>query len=758
MPEGIRRHVRALARNLQLATIDAHIERLQAEAGQPTLFYYDTDVVLPMVMGFELLTSARDKNAELVRALLACFLLGPMHMLRPHAFELRNRLTTAKNAAGNLGPLKQRAHQHLVARGLDPAMEALREIVTGPPIEGGLTKAERFIREFRAHSSATFIAIEQISGHWTQRLKRHYGKTLHLDQLGPEMQDLVNDHGDAMRRIFLLLDKHRPDHKRENLQDAAALAILSQKVQDWTPNRAVPVVRFYSESPALWRTWQNEPELRALLTYPVDVGADGLGKPERSTDSVFRDASYFLTRARFQLAPGQHHERLANVESLLQDIEATERVEPDDFQQAIERIRWEGKSIGEIIQEFEDFSLMRGIWRSPPTGFAESLDEWTDVFAFAKGRETGEALDQKIHFIWDDLEGRLTQIVRWNDDRANLLRAARDVRRTILGTIEDPMRDLGLVRWGYDLNNAEKQVVRSVVDNIKQCTDAGLDFECAELANRMEAARGTVRDCLVVTAVLWVMRMWTEIDRLVDECASTTGTPVPASLRLIQAAARIRSVQLNPEEKEVLIERVWSLRDTIPAPQRGGYHLGLGYVLYHAWKQELRGAWIFDRSVHEMPPYARVWATKCFEAGQAAVSLLAGADELAWAYAVNHCGYVGLMTGGEPDKTQLYLLELSELQGRPAIWNARFDDTLGTAYLLRAETALRAIHQIPPPQQRATFDQLLDELRNAERFFRQAREREFGDIDVEYHLNRTAVARDKVVRLRGQLPDAAMST
>jgi len=752
--DGIRGRVREFARNLRLATHDARVERRQADAGQPMLFYYDTDVVLPMIMAFELSATFRNEGAELVRSLLACSMLGQMYMLRPHALELRNRLHTAPDASSSLGPVKLRAQDHL--RGLESKMEELRAIVTGPAMEDGLTKPERFIRLFRAHSSTMFVAIEQLSGHWTQRLKRYYGKSLRLDHLGPEMQDLLQDGGRVVQRVFVLLNKHRPDYRRENLQDAAALAILSQMVAGWRRDRSGPVVRFYSESRALWKTWREEPGLRALLSYPDeldrgDAAGDGSGRNE-----VFRDTAYFLARAVFsELAPGHPRESLDELERLVCDVEATERMGSVELQRAIQQIGWKGKSVGDIIQEFEDLSLMRAIWgRRIPEEFAKSLDEWTDVFAFAMGRETGEALFQKISVIWDDLEGRLTHIVRWTADRANLVRAALEIRKRIRRVIEDPMRDLGLVRWGYDLHNDEKQAVINLVDNLMQSDEEGLDLQCAELANRMEAARSDVRECLVITAVLWVMRLWSDIDRLVEDCARTA-SPVPASLRLIQAAARIRSARLDRHAKQALIDRLSELSDSVPSAQRGGYFLGLGYVLYHAWNLELRGARVFDVDLAAMPEQARAWAARCFEVGEDAVRLLRDADELAWAYAVNHCAYVGMMTGVEPDRTHRYVLELSRLHGRPAIWNARFDDTLGTDFVLRAEAELRSIDAVPAAARRAALDKIRHHIEQAERYLRQAREREFGDIDVDDHIQRAAVASDQLARRWKQLAEPA---
>jgi hypothetical protein len=748
--EGIRGRVREFARNLRLATFDARVERRQAAAGQPALFYYDTDVVLRIIMGFELAGSYASPAADLVRSLLACFMLGPMHMLRPHALELRNHLGNTTARSPNLA-FKSRAQDHL--RGHESKLKALRQIVAGPEKQDGLTKAERFIRLFRAHSSASFVAIEQISGHWTQRLKRHYGKSLRLDHLGPEMQELLRSRAGVVQRIFALLEKHRPDHGRENLQDAAALAILSQMVKDRQRDGAGPVVRFYSESPALWNTWRAEPELRALLSYPAAADADASDAAPGGL-AVFRDTAYFLARARFRelaLGSSSEPEPLDKLERLLREVEATDRMDPDEFGRVIRQIRWEGKPIGEIIQEFEDFSLMRAIWRRIPPELADSLDEWTDVYAYAMDFETGEALVQKISVIRDDLEGRLSHIVRWTGDRTNLMRAALDLHKRIPRTVEDPMRDLGLVRWGYDLRDDEKQSVIQVVDNLMQSAEAALDLQSADLANRMEAARSDVRECLVITAVLWVMRLWPEIDRLVDDCARAGA--VPASLRLIQAAARIRSARLDQDAKQALIDRLTELGDGVPPAQRGGYFLGLGYVLYQAWKQELRGAWVFEVDAAAMPARVRAWAARCFEVGDQAAQLLRDADDLAWAYAVNHCAYVGLTTGVEPDRTQRYLLELSELNGRPAIWNARFDDTLGTDFLLRAEAGLRQLDGAAVGARRAAVQKIRYQLDKAGDFLDQARGRQFGDIDVDYHLRRVEVASDQLARREQQLAE-----
>lgn len=752
LPDDIRERVREFARNLRLATRDARVEREQAGAGQPTVFYYDTDVVLRMIMGIELSSSVADERTELVRSLLACSMLGDIHMLRPHALELRNHLHQA-GPSPSLEPLKQRAQHHLRARGVIDEMEALRAIVTGPEKEDGLTKAERFIRLFRAHSSATFVAIEQISGHWTQRLKRHYGSTLRFDRLGPEMHDLLDTDGELVQKIFLLLSKHRPDSRRVNLQDAAALAILGQMVRSWQQGNA-PIVRFYSESPALWVAWRAEPELRALLSYPTELaGGDG-AKAGAGANAVFRDASYFLARARFrELAPHQISAPLDKLERLLTEVDATEPMGHDEFQNAIEHIMLEGKALKDIIQEFEDLSLMRGIWRRIPPAFERSIEQWTDVFAFAAGRETGEALVQKISDIRGDLEVKLTHILRWNADRANLLRGMRDLRgKKITASMADPMRDLGLVRWGFDLDDAEKQAVIDIVEHVRQCDEDEIELECARLANRMAAARNGARECMVMSAVLWVMRLWKELDHLIEDCARAPNAVVPVGLRLIQAAARIRVERLDSRMTEELIARVSVLRSSVSPAQVGGYLLGLGYVLYHAWKQQRRGAKLFGVGPDEVPAHARAWAARCFEVGEEAAQRLRDADDLSWAYAVNHCSYVGLMTGIAPERTRSYLFELDEMQGRPAIWNARFDDTLGVDYLLRAEAALPALAETPAPAQRAALEEIVSDLLRARGYFLQASQRDFGDIDVDSHLNRANAALKQAKRALDELP------
>src|ERR1700689_356928 len=73
-----------------------HDKEIEATTGRPIRFYYDADVVLRIINGFQQfkrdLRPNRDPRNVMVRSLLACGLSGPLHVLRPHLLEIHDDL------------------------------------------------------------------------------------------------------------------------------------------------------------------------------------------------------------------------------------------------------------------------------------------------------------------------------------------------------------------------------------------------------------------------------------------------------------------------------------------------------------------------------------------------------------------------------------------------------------------------------------------------------------------------------------------
>ena len=111
---------------------------------------------------------------------------------------------------------------------------------------------------------------------------------------------------------------------------------------------------------------------------------------------------------------------------------------------------------------------------------------------------------------------------------------------------------------------------------------------------------------------------------------------------------------------------------------------------------------------------------------------------------MNHCAYVGIVTGVKPKLTEEYFEELLRLQSFPALWNSRFEDTLGVYYLLKAERMWDAAS----PEERPRLN-LSSLLVTARVHLERASERDPGDIDLQEHRTRLERLENNYVSARG---------
>jgi hypothetical protein len=290
------------------------------------------------------------------------------------------------------------------------------------------------------------------------------------------------------------------------------------------------------------------------------------------------------------------------------------------------------------------------------------------------------------------------------------------------------MRDLGLVRWGYDLSEQERAELVALVGPLIQEGEDDISVQAGELATRIQQARHDTVECGVACAALWALGRFNDIVNLMDECTQGGEREPPPSLIVISAAAAMKSGKLSEPNRRELVNRVWSLKLKLPEEERKGVLLGVGYVLYHAWKQEMLGASVRHLTKENLPEEVKLWARQSFEAGEEAFYLLP-TGSLTWAFAINHCAYVGMVTGVEAEKSKEFRDELIKLQGFP-VWNNRFDDTLGVYYLLEAE-------RLAANSERKRYLSDLEYLvGRADEYFERAKENDFGDIDIKEHVSR----------------------
>jgi hypothetical protein len=427
---------------------------------------------------------------------------------------------------------------------------------------------------------------------------------------------------------------------------------------------------------------------------------------------------------------------------------------PDEnIEKSLSSIMLNGKTLLDLIESFEKLSIMEPLWvrRRMPEILRdyESLARWIEVFKFAQENRTEAILHEQVRDIRNKLESQVSKIRTWTHDYRVILRAGRSKAERFANKIEDPMRDLGLVRWDYDLSEEEKNEVVETLENLTSGDESDLNDTAPLVATKMEIARVDTKACQIMCAVLWALNRFREIVSLVDECRANSLQRFPATLTIIQGAAQMKMGGIPSRmDRRLVVERSLKLMGDMPKTKKKGILLGVGYILYHAWKQEMVGKSVRERQLMNQPQEVREWADKSFEVGEEAYQSFEQ-NTLPWAYAVNHCAYVGIVTGVKPQKTVEYLQILFRLKGYSAIWSPRFDDTIGCYYLVRAENAWGTSNEID----KRKLD-LKEDLDNARRYLEEAAKNDPGDIDIDEHLGRLDVISNEYFSQKNRAKDS----
>ena len=736
---------------LSLAIYD---RELQAR-GENITYYYDTDVIFPLIMGFEAdtLNFSKERDQLLVRSLLSCGYLGEFCMLRPHALELTEMLRRQQWSTEGYSKavLQQKIREFLNKKGIWKIMSKLKAIAEGEKdfeFVKDETRIQDFINKLRDNAGETFAYIEMVNGTWRQRLKRYYDcSLLNLDKLGPDIYDLLGTYKEEVREINRILLLKRKSRTKNVFQDALGLTILYKEINNKDKGETDHIVRFYTETLPIIEDLEENKELQNLLSYQKPFYND-LETPH-GAEFIFRDAGYFVIRAWFSdLSPDNQiidDETINNLKQLSSRLRKVLTLDEERLEEAIRDIRLNEQELIDLIKNFENLTIMDSIWVGDRIPKAlknlNALKEWTKVFKFAERPETEEILSEKIQDVRKELESKVSMIQRWKND-SDIIMDGREKRlHFVKGKIEDIMRDLGLVRWGYSLTTEERELLVKSLKDIFQSDIDDFILVAGTVAILMNEARNDPRKCMVICGILWALKQFKHIVKIVNECKDNNESEhLPPSLLVIQAAAEARSGGLNKLQKREIVDKVWNFLETLPENQRVGILLGVGYVLYHVWKQENVVRDTIEHESSEVAKEIEGWAEKCFYLGEEAARKIPK-ENLAWAFAINHCAYVGIVTKIEPDKTEKYFQLLLRLENNTAFWNFRFDDTIGTTYLIKAE---RLWGNSSSEKKKEIIPFILSLLDKADEHFEKASLRDTGDIDLDEHRNRSTSLRASV--------------
>lgn len=682
------------SRSLTTAIYDCELER----AGEVIHYYHDADVVVKLIFGFLLedlnVASPRDDRSLMVRALLSSGYLGSIQLLRPHALELDEQIRLQPDYRGAIEAESygKRVQQFLKSWGADQAMATLHEIISKPvPME---EKTQSFLNTLQGLAPQSFVAVELARGTWQKRLKLLYqNRVLTFDMLGQEMHELFSDQ--LVDRFDELIRESRVRFTLSNLRDASALTMLRRMILERETSDSVPLVRFHTESPTLKKLFAKE-EMIGLLSYPsLRVGR----WRSPGSDMIVRDDSYFIMRASFEALrfpglelagsdqPVVSYEQLKELAIGLRNLPDRSEVAVQNFLNGIEI---DGKPLGQVILDFESLSLLQTIWvrYKLPKHMADLIPKWTEVWAFAGGNATEIPLRENISVVREELDRNVRRIRTWYEDYTLIQAAARKLQKRLRSYENpDPMRDLGLIRWGVELGpKARRRLVGLVRSLIEGEEDGVRGLPFGHLATALESIQ-TEEDCVIACACLWLLNRHERVVRVIDRFEKRKHR-LPAGLATMRAAARLHAKHLTIPQKKQLVDELRMLGQRLTGRARGQYLLGLGYVAFHAWQDEaldkdgarLKGKLTYDDSVAAL---VSEWSHLSFEAGKEALGVLEPRT-LAWAFAVNHCAYVGAAAGFPEEVYRPYLSYLAKLNASD-VWHFRFSDTIAYYHILRAQ-------------------------------------------------------------------------
>jgi hypothetical protein len=739
--------IRSFARALSSALYDTSLER----EGNRIIYYHDADVVFRLVRGFQGLrrTSSISRKQLVVGSLLSSGYLGKVNLLRPHALELDSniRLWLVRAAEENLQGFRREAEIFLKAnKTLDEIHGLLAIIGSGAPLS---ERIELFFNTLETIAVDTFVSLELTSGPWEYRLRRLVksdigGEVLSISELGYQIKHVLMDPVFIEFRSMVSGEGARPE--LSDFRDALALSMLCKMVQARNgrngAGEGLPLVRFYTETPTLKEVWSKNPKMRSYLTYEPNNKSEA--RLPASARTAWRDANYFLVRAIFEELrfpevdlSESFTDGLVSRGDLEKLAVALRDVAGESDQEIVKKmsaLSVAGKPLADVIQELETLSFVNRVWiKYKPTKAAKSLVENIEqVWTFAKGQRATRKLRQKIkgdiESLTTDLSRGVEEMREWFASFRQFFAEAVKLKKEMSEyEIPDPMRDLGLVRWGCSVSSRSIGRIRVFWEKLFAREDQETASACEELAYEIDSL-DDAEDCLVACSVLWFLGLFERVVETIDKFTKGRWYDGAYNLAVMRSAAHLRGGgKIDRVEKLEIISRLTDKAGKQGDPEEQGHSLlGLGYVLFYCWFLENR-LLIFDTARNE-DELSRQWLFQSAAAGRRAVELLQPGS-LAGAFALNHCVYVGSVGNILPDETKEFAWKLSLVSSVRDVWNYRFADTFAYRGFLEA----MRLHKVTQPQGPGLHRQLIcDHLENAQLWIDKATP-SFGDSEIEEH-------------------------
>jgi hypothetical protein len=759
-------HLMAFTRALVHALYDRTVE-----AKREIRYYYDADVVVGMILGiYGRLQHESDPNDDLIRALLSAGFLGDVYIVRPHALELLDQIKNHQMR------FSARRHRVSFRQRVKNYLESIDVLANLAQLHSKLEKLSdpedrlvEFVESIRIMGPQTFVAYEMAHGDWTQRLRRLNSSVVKFEEFGEDVHELLQtqDVWKLKRAIARAREIHHHEVGRStsvnDLTDAVALGTIHGLIATSRRDPTQPEVRFHTNTRSLQAAVTSTDALKKLLSY--ELSPQWELETRWGADLVFREVEYYLLRASFSALRFHSLQTTAEADSVtideLQSLASrlTEALYPvgrrksdEDLLSQVEKTNIGRRSLREVLVDMELASFVSRLLREyqPPDALRAMLLSLAEIDIFsAPERDRAPArLDKQVRELTTSLKTTITSVQGWLDlARAVCRRVDALMNETNGGAnfhVTNPHRDLGLVRWGKDLDPEDVALATDTVRQLFSGDEEASTIAATNLSIKAEE-KLTESCCVALGAVFWMLGLFDRVVTVINNYQNDY-SELPLPLDLMRAAARLRQKEgfFSQREKEMYLKGVGeALEKSIHDRMRGRLLIGLAYVSFYIAYSEGEE---HVQAIHAGLPQQTylvplTWAQESFRFAQRAMEVL-GDDPLGHAFALNHAAYVGALYCIDPKVTQGYLRDLHALHESKdehdeehRLWHYRFADTIGAATYYSGYAKWVEIGRVTNIERRNDLqDVACRHLATAEQILLTAKPF-FGDPEIPAHLH-----------------------
>lgn len=376
---------------------------------------------------------------------------------------------------------------------------------------------------------------------------------------------------DLFKALLDGFSAHRKGEKQKNFNDAVALAIIAEKVQQFKEgNGSLPI--FYA-SEEFFQLVIDDKKLQSHFEVDMDNQAV----------SIIRDQDYFIVNAIFS-------EQSAETEKNLELIDHYREI--SEFKQTFEDKLAERDIYGLMhlnsdLEKYRDHNFIKHILiRYYKSSNYKEIYEQMRLNTGDIDQKFIAKLDEELEHLTGRLNSNLSTIVLYKKISSSILSALQKFLTEISDTnLEiESFRDLALVRFSIDGNlvrrvNADIFEIQQAKNLEKVTEKKTLDEMCnryaSVLTDAYEGRRESSEDVLLVIIMLWILKL---DDLLIQQTKDHREMGYQVSL--IRCAAQIRSNQITEEEFDTEMKYFKSL---IAQDDKNGKNikLGIAYLMYH---------------------------------------------------------------------------------------------------------------------------------------------------------------------------------